>query len=230
MAAERSELAASQQGEVGSFTWRVTALSEQTKEELYSDTFTVGGVSWCLKLYPKGYGDGAGSHLGLFLNLGDTDRPYGWSCPVSWKLVLKSQTDEKHNVVRKDSADFNRLSPSWTKDFKVRSQLPSRFKVNLLRLLGEMHCTPVYWREVPVCICSRPSVADVKGVDVACWQFLALTELDDPVKGYLVDDTLVIEAQVILWNDMESMDSEAVTFNVRGEPFTVLKSSLQVRY
>ena len=50
------------------------------------------------------------------------------------------------------------------------------------------------------------------------------------MKGYLVDDALVIEAQVILWNDMESMDSEAVTFNVRGEPFTVLKSSLQVSY
>ena len=68
------------------------------------------------------------------------------------------------------------------------------------------------------------------GGRVACLlQFLALTELADPVKGYLVDDTLVIEAQLILWNDMENMDSEAVTFNVRGEPFTVLKSSLQVR-
>jgi hypothetical protein len=67
------------------------------------------------------------------------------------------------------------------------------------------------------------------GGGAACLQFLALTELADPVKGYLVDDTLVIEAQLILWNDMENMDSEAVTFNVRGEPFTVLKSSLQVR-
>jgi hypothetical protein len=67
------------------------------------------------------------------------------------------------------------------------------------------------------------------GGGAACLQFLALTELADPVKGYLVDDTLVIEAQLIMWNDMENMDSEAVTFNVRGEPFTVLKSSLQVR-
>ena len=119
--AERSELAASQQGEVGSFTWCVTALSEQTKEVLYSDTFTVGGVSWRLKLYPKGTGDAAGSHLSLFLNLCDTDRPYGWSCPASFKLVLKSQTDD--NVVDDCSNDFNLLGPNWGMH-KVRSQLP----------------------------------------------------------------------------------------------------------
>jgi hypothetical protein len=47
---------------------------------------------------------------------------------------------------------------------------------------------------------------------------------------YLVDDTLVIGAQVMLWNDMESMDTEAVAFDVRGQIFAVLKSSLQVRY
>ena len=129
MAAERSELAASQQGEVGSFTWRVTALSEQTEEVLYSNTFTVGGVSWCMSLYPKGHRDGAGSHLSLFLELCDTDRPYGWSCPVSWKLVLKSQTDDKYNFVGELSNDFNRLVPSWGKP-QVRSQLPSRFRVN----------------------------------------------------------------------------------------------------
>jgi hypothetical protein len=105
MAAERSELAPSQQGEVGMFTWRVTALSEQTEEELYSDTFTVGGVSWRMSLYPKGDGDGAGSHLTLFLAMCDTDLPYGWSCPASYKLVLKSQTDEKHDAVQKNSND-----------------------------------------------------------------------------------------------------------------------------
>ena len=60
-------------------------------------------------------------------------------------------------------------------------------------------------------------------------QFIALTELADPAKGYLVDDTLVLEAQVITWEDMRSMDSEEVTFDVRGKHFSVLKSSLQVR-
>ena len=123
MAAERSELAPSQQGEVGSFTWRVTALSEQTDEELLSDTFTVGGVSWRMELHPKGCGDGAGSHLTLSLNLCDTDLPYGWSCPASWKLVLKSQTDDKNNVVQEFSSVFNSLAPCWTKGLKVRSQL-----------------------------------------------------------------------------------------------------------
>jgi hypothetical protein len=118
--AERSELAPSQ-GEMGSFTWRVTALSEKKEAKLYSDTFTVGGVSWCMSLYPKGTGDAAGSHLSLFLNLCDTDRPYGWSCPASFKLVLKSQTDD--NVVDDCSNDFNLLGPNWGMH-KVRSQLP----------------------------------------------------------------------------------------------------------
>ena len=45
---------------------------------------------------------------------------------------------------------------------------------------------------------------------------------------YLVDDTLVIEVQVMLWND--TLDTEAVAFDVRGQIFAVLKSSLQVRY
>lgn len=60
-------------------------------------------------------------------------------------------------------------------------------------------------------------------------QFIALTELGAPVKGYLVDDTLVVEAQVMLLNDMANMDTEAITFDVRGELFKVLKSSLKVR-
>lgn len=59
-------------------------------------------------------------------------------------------------------------------------------------------------------------------------QFISLTELADPVNGYLVDDTLVIEVQVMLWND--TLDTEAVAFDVRGQIFAVLKSSLQVRY
>ena len=59
-------------------------------------------------------------------------------------------------------------------------------------------------------------------------QFIALTELADEEKGYVVDDTLVLEARVILLEDMESMDSE-VTFDVRRTNFSVLKSSLQVR-
>ena len=59
-------------------------------------------------------------------------------------------------------------------------------------------------------------------------QLIALTELADEKKGYVVDDTLVLEARVILLEDMESMDSE-VTFDVRRTNFSVLKSSLQVR-
>ena len=60
-------------------------------------------------------------------------------------------------------------------------------------------------------------------------QFIALKELADKSKGYVVDDTLVLEARVILLEDMESMDSEEVTFDVRGKSFSILKSSLQVR-
>jgi hypothetical protein len=58
-------------------------------------------------------------------------------------------------------------------------------------------------------------------------QFISLTELAFPDHGYLVDDTLEVEAQVMLWNDMESADTEAISFDVRGEVFKVLKSSLQ---
>ena len=61
-------------------------------------------------------------------------------------------------------------------------------------------------------------------------QFIALTELADEKKGYVVDDTLVLEARVILLEDMESMNGEEVTFDVRGTHVSVLKSALQVRY
>ena len=99
-------------------------MKEGEKEEhVRSDTFTVGGVSWRVNLYPKGLGDAAGSHLTLSLDLRDADRPYGWSCPASYKLVLKSQTDEKYNVVQEFSSVFNSLAPCWTPCLKVRSQL-----------------------------------------------------------------------------------------------------------
>jgi len=82
-------------------------------------------------------------------------------------------------------------------------------------------------REHPVSGCVLSWLLSAAGA-VLGLQLIALTELADEKKGYVVDDTLVLEARVILLEDMESMDSE-VTFDVRRTNFSVLKSSLQVR-
>jgi hypothetical protein len=102
---------------MGTHTWRVPEMSTQKEELLQSDTFTVGGVSWRILLYPKGYVDAAGSHLGLFLRMVDAaDKPYGWICPASVTLVVKSQTSEP-NVSMAFSIDYHRLTISfgWAK-------------------------------------------------------------------------------------------------------------------
>jgi hypothetical protein len=84
-------------GAKGTHTWRVTKMSTRTEALLLSDTFTVGGVSWRMVLYPKGCKEAEGSHLSLFIWMVDDDKPYGWTCPASVTLVVKSQTPNGNN-------------------------------------------------------------------------------------------------------------------------------------
>ena len=94
--------------------WKVASLSTQTEAALSSPRFTVGGIEWRMKVYPKGYGDGDGSHLSLYLHMVDgANKPWGWSCPASVKLTVKSQTEACHNVSGEFHRGFHRLSTNW---------------------------------------------------------------------------------------------------------------------
>jgi hypothetical protein len=96
-------------GASGAYTWKVTSLSTQT--EASSPSFTVGGIEWQIEVYPKGHGDGAGSHLSLFLQMVDgANQPWGWSCPASVTLAVKLQTEACHNVSRVFHRAFDRLN------------------------------------------------------------------------------------------------------------------------
>ena len=67
MAASSAGAGALSLGASGAYTWKVISLWTQTEDMLSSPSFTVGGIEWRMKVYPKGYGDGAGSHLSLYL-------------------------------------------------------------------------------------------------------------------------------------------------------------------
>jgi hypothetical protein len=108
-------------GATGTHTWRVTSPSSQGEAQLLSDTFTVGGISWRLRLYPSGNKAAAGSHLSLYLRMVDAvDKPYGWICPATVTLVVRSQAS-KPSVSMTASYDFH--SRSSVQGYqKVRSE------------------------------------------------------------------------------------------------------------
>jgi hypothetical protein len=110
-------------GATGTHTWRVTSPSSQGEAQLLSDTFTVGGISWRLRLYPSGNKAAAGSHLSLYLRMVDAvDKPYGWICPATVTLVVRSQTwMTSHSVSKTFSGDFHLLSTNWGYD-EVRTK------------------------------------------------------------------------------------------------------------
>ena len=113
MAASSAGVGALSLGASGAYTWKVASLSTQTEAQLCSPSFTVGGIEWQMDLHPKGDQTGAGSHLSLYLRMVDgANKPWGWNCPVSVKLAVKSQTEACHTVTREYYHGFHRLTIS----------------------------------------------------------------------------------------------------------------------
>ncbi|XP_059462005.1 protein RESTRICTED TEV MOVEMENT 3-like [Corylus avellana] len=80
------------------FTWRIDNYTDMKAEVHYSEHFTVEGRRWKLRLYPKGYGTGAGTYLSLYLALGDSETlPPNKKLCAKYKLRIRDQIHGNHH-------------------------------------------------------------------------------------------------------------------------------------
>ncbi|XP_059462011.1 MATH domain and coiled-coil domain-containing protein At3g58210-like [Corylus avellana] len=80
------------------FTWKIDNFTASKDEAYNSEHFTVEGRRWKLRLYPKGYGTGAGTCLSLFLRFGDSETlPSNKKLYAKYKLRVRDQIHGNHH-------------------------------------------------------------------------------------------------------------------------------------
>ncbi|KAG6747911.1 hypothetical protein POTOM_047802 [Populus tomentosa] len=81
----------------GSLTWKIEDFSKLDKSSYLSKAFTSGGRSWRIKVYPKGYDDGKGNSLSVYLELVDGGKlPRKKTVWAEYKLRVLDQRHGKH--------------------------------------------------------------------------------------------------------------------------------------
>ncbi|KAL6190768.1 hypothetical protein ACLB2K_037162 [Fragaria x ananassa] len=77
--------------------WKIDSFSKITTDCQDSKTFSSGEQKWKIQLYPKGKGNGMGSHLSLILALADpTSLPPGTKIYTEFTLRILDQTHQRH--------------------------------------------------------------------------------------------------------------------------------------
>ncbi|KAJ6872503.1 hypothetical protein NC651_031582 [Populus alba x Populus x berolinensis] len=128
----------------GSLTWKIEDFSKLDKSSYLSKAFTARGRSWRIQVYPKGYGDGKGNSLSVYLELVDGGKlPPKKTVWAEYKLRVLDQRHDKH-VEKTKSRWFT--SSEHTRGFP---------------------------------------------------KFMSLGDLSEVAKGYVRNDTLIVEAEIL---------------------------------
>ncbi|KAJ6971999.1 MATH domain and coiled-coil domain-containing protein [Populus alba x Populus x berolinensis] len=99
----------------GSLTWKIEDFCKLDRSSYLSKAFTSGGRSWRIKVYPKGYDDGKGNSLSVYLELVDGGKlPRKKTVWAEYKLRVLDQRHGKH-VEEKKSRWFT--SSSYSRGF-----------------------------------------------------------------------------------------------------------------
>ncbi|KAG6527112.1 hypothetical protein ZIOFF_009205 [Zingiber officinale] len=156
------------------YRWTIENFSRLNTKKLYSDIFHVVGYKWRVLIFPKGNNV---DHLSLYLDVADSATlPYGWSRYAQFSLAVVNQIHGKYTIRKGNMTAILVKVSKWL--------LP-----NVLELL---HVTSL-------CICIRIYTQHQFNGRESDWgftSFMSLSELYDPSRGYLVNDTCVIEAEV----------------------------------
>ncbi|KAF4355813.1 hypothetical protein G4B88_024983 [Cannabis sativa] len=109
-------------------TWKFDAISTKNQEWYESDPFVGGAYKWYIFLcvyilnlimnrrilvYPKGSGEGEGTHISLFLQLEMSSLPPDTKLFVRFVLRLKNQTNNRNNFEEEARKCFSSSSNEW---------------------------------------------------------------------------------------------------------------------
>ncbi|KAG6763361.1 hypothetical protein POTOM_030775 [Populus tomentosa] len=187
------------------FTWTIDNFSRLNAKKLYSDVFVVGGYKWRILIFPKGNNV---DHLSMYLDVADSATlPYGWSRYAQFSLTVINQLHQKYSI--RKGFIWNETWKSCPLDMMVENM------GGLLKLsLGHV----LYAVQKKHRLCSFLGIDtqhqfNARESDWGFTSFMPLGELYDPGRGYLVNDTCVVEADVAVRKviDYWSHDSKKET-------------------
>ncbi|KAL0709113.1 hypothetical protein Bca4012_016091 [Brassica carinata] len=193
------------------FTWTIPNFSRQNTRKLYSDVFVVGGYKWRILIFPKGNNV---DHLSMYLDVADAaSLPYGWSRYAQFSLAesmiwgsMNAELEEGDHLVK---INVHALHP-----FLILYLAEIFYLVS-----GELaiHMVSLYTNftdiVVPICGAETQHQFNARESDWGFTSFMPLSELYDPGRGYLANDTVYVEAEVIVRKvlDYWSYDSKKET-------------------
>ncbi|KAK6929003.1 Ubiquitin carboxyl-terminal hydrolase 7, ICP0-binding domain, partial [Dillenia turbinata] len=150
------------------FTWTIENFSRLNAKKLYSEVFVVGGYKWRVLVFPKGNNV---DHLSMYLDVADSATlPYGWSRYAQFSLAVINQVHNRFTI-RKES----------------KSSVPGIFVYFGIYNVGSKIA---HQNE------DTQHQFNVRESDWGFTSFMPLGELYDPSRGYLVNDTCIVEADV----------------------------------
>ncbi|KAK6152227.1 hypothetical protein DH2020_014862 [Rehmannia glutinosa] len=153
------------------YKWTIENFTRLNMKKLYSDVFVVGGYKWRVLIFPKGNNV---DYLSMYLDVADSATlPYGWNRYAQFSLAVVNQMHSKYTIKKGARRWSLRLIASQARRFtQARSQIQRRTVPDTQHQFNQ-----------------RES-------DWGFTSFMPLNELYDPNKGYLVNDTCVVEADV----------------------------------
>ncbi|XP_048427957.1 uncharacterized protein LOC103961303 isoform X1 [Pyrus x bretschneideri] len=113
--------------------WKVENFSRLSADCCESEPFPAGERKWKILLYPKGNGDGKGTHISLFLELDDPEKVPGFKVFAEFSLRIVDQMHAKHEWFIADNWFSNSTWDwGWSMFLKLETfnQAHKRFLLN----------------------------------------------------------------------------------------------------
>ncbi|KAF7143738.1 hypothetical protein RHSIM_Rhsim05G0177400 [Rhododendron simsii] len=171
------------------FTWKIENFSKLKTKKLYSDFFYSGGYQWRVLIYPKGNNV---EYVSLYLDVGDSATlPYGWTRYARFSISVINQI---HNTLTVRKVAANPLEDQLALALLVLSLRVYLAKKTISRRRDITQRTIVYTQHQ----------FDAQEFDWGFTSFFPLKVLNDPGQGFLLNDTIIVEADVTVPNPHNS--------------------------
>ncbi|KAL3620230.1 ubiquitin carboxyl-terminal hydrolase 13 [Castilleja foliolosa] len=157
------------------FSWRIDNFSRIDSKKIFSDTFELGEYKWRILIFPKGNNT---PYLSMYLDVANSSYlPHGWSRQALFSLTVVNQVNVKYSLRKV----YNEVARNGI------TLYISGIEYNL-RLNQDYECHRTF-DESQHQFNSREK-------DWGFTSFMPLAALYDPSRGYVFNDTCVIEAEI----------------------------------
>ncbi|CAH8382062.1 unnamed protein product [Eruca vesicaria subsp. sativa] len=176
---------------------------KERSEPYESSVFEASGYKWRLILYVTGNKtDGGNNHISLYVRIEDTNSlPKGWEVNVDLKLFVYNKKHNKYLTVTDGTVKrYNDANKEW--GFRQLITLATLYNTNAGYMMQDT-CSfgaeifivkPALQQEKVTFISNPPNrVERMPGVN----NIILFTDLKDASKGYLVNDAIIFEAEMV---------------------------------